>query len=539
MALTIKVLARRVLEAVQGHDAIVARDGTASVPRMFNPKFSGELEDTARVIQDRIKRLVTAAGNHFDMAFLRTMPNWVDEMKEGNKERNALYALRAIYALGNSPVGFLRTTWQTRTPAADDVIEMLGKEATINAKLGESGCLFQFRRHRTNENNPWVYSWMLAVEGVSISRGSMAPLHKCISGLLKLTPAAVQADAAVQLELAELAKLKGSDEGYYWHLVNQHIATHYIEFSSATSSTSCMAKPRKYYSGMGSRQHPMDCYDNSPDWSMMLISKLPPQDIISMCEATIAAESDDEAEKIFNYPFLTRTMVLPAGKCTNARNVRAPYIFGKTYGHDKIVAFFQNQSPDATALLHQKDSIEGGRISAIRSTREGYTDCYLLPYFDRANKARLVIDEDGSEWWESISSWNDSIRGYQASCSYSSGCAEFVSAWSPAAGRAVTYAGRHLRTFPTLFGPELMQFQEDYQEMTIGENTAFIPKSMLVTIDGETVMRGETIAMYDGTLAIRKETTENTERYIHVEGFGIFDMQNAAHVAAHAMMTGA
>ncbi len=545
MAVSAATLAKKVKATVLNHPSLVARDGTQDVPKSFNFNFGGELQEAGTTVRSHIDVIVNNIKEflvHSDLSAI--VPAADNESKEAQKLRIQLYAFRALYSLSTSPNGILKSIFQVRAMGSIDVADKLGFESNALSAMEECTAVFQFKRHATDDNNPWIHSWILTVEGVSVSRGAKQPIHKLVSSLLKLIDLPSEYDSTTQAALAELAKMKGNAKPYYWYLSNQDTAMWYQAFTSYASLGSCMSKEHSFYSHTGARQHPMDCYDDSPDWSLMFISEQSPEEIIAMCDLALANPS--EASSLFKFPWLSRSLVLPTAKETSGRTMdKAPYVMGKFYGLDKLVKFFLDESQNSpycsnnNGLLMGSAEIEGGIIPAIKSTRSGKENHYMLPYFDKANKARLIT-VDGKEYWSSVTGdFRGRFRDPIAKCSYDSGSARFEYIWSPAEGGYVSVGSFTPNLFNTIFGLELESYRETYQEHTINGTVQLVPGNMFETIAGQRVLRGEITSLYDGHRVITADVIANPERYVRVEGFGLFDLTITNHVSTHTALTAA
>lgn len=276
-------------------------------------------------------------------------------------------------------------------------------------------------------NGEVTYSVMVSIDAEPVLRVASQPMSKVLIALIKamrMPDAKVLNQSDVQANLVALNELRPEDSLLYWYITNTKIAQKYIMFRQYRNVDSCMAKDHAFYNGTGPRQHPMDCYNDSPDWRLMMLSRQSPEQImefISRVEALISEDNTRAAEMLFRneFPFLTRCMVLPhskelTGYRLNSNNKHRPqYVFGKMYGVEKYITRFCQSTNHGercdNALMHQRESIAGGRIKALASTREDYCEDLdnrrrahlLLPYFDRANRAALIKDSDGQLWWES------------------------------------------------------------------------------------------------------------------------------------------
>lgn len=524
-------LARKIRATVQGHAALVERDGTQDVPESFQFNFGGELEESSKTMRDYIKNIYNYLASYATFS----IPSSTDEARGAQQQRNMLFAIRALFTLFNSPNGILRDKFQNRTYTVDDLDECIPRSYDDLEELEDISCIFQFKRHSDDENNPWVYSWLLAVEGIAISRGSKQPIHKLVTSLLKLVIGSCKDDTGVQLPLAELVKLKGTSTAYYWYLSNKNTTMYYHAFEEYMSLRSCMTKIHSFYSHTGSRQHPMDCYDDSPDWSMMMLSTKSPDEIIAMCDLVIA---NPDTDGLFDFPFLSRCLVLPATKEISDREIDTPYIFGKFYGNDKLINLFYDDSATNNAVYHRNSNqllshsyyINGGRINVIESTKEGEEGKLLLPYFDKANRARLDLTGEKPYWISvgaSIEEYSD--RQPVANCAYEYGSARFVKIWSPSRNAYAECNTFIPETFDTIFGAELEDYRDSYRAYNINGSEELVPNSMFVTVDGHRVLRGETTLLFDGSSAITASVIDNQERYQRIPSLGIFDLNQANH----------
>lgn len=543
MAASALTLAKKTKALLLAHQDLVVADGTQEVPASFNFNFGGKLQEAGNNIRSFIGNISGNIRNAFYEADVNTyIPPADDESREAVNKRNQLFAYRAIHSLYNSANGLLKTKFQIRTYGVGEVNEAIGNNLSAFAPMEDCTAVLQFRRHDEDSNNPWVYSWIFTVEGVSITRGAKQPIHKFVSALLKIITLPVVSGVEVQAALAELAKMKGTAKPYYWFLTNQDITMWYQAIGKELSLTSCMSKPNDFYNHTGPRQHPMDCYNDSPDWRLMMLTDKSPEQIIQMCELAISNPS--EATSLYKFPFVSRAMVLPTSKETSKNDMTtlAPYVMGKFYGNDKLVRFFYDDNTKSpycngnNGLLAGSYYIDGGRIQAIPSTREDETSKFLLPYFDKNNRARLVV-EDGQAWWESQGKDFTGHREPIAKCAYEYGSARFEQFWSPACN---AYHGINTFapiTFDTIFGPELDNFRDDYTEYTVNGSVQLVPESMFVRVGSRSVLRGEISILYDGTHAITHDVVADNERYLRVEGFGLFDVSNPTHLEVYTTLT--
>lgn len=532
MAVSALTLAKKIKALVANHPALVERDGTTDVPASFNFNFGGELEEASKKVRETLTPLVDALKTASIDLTTSWYPAKDDVSREAQKKRAMLYSLRALYTLKSSPRGLIRNSFQNRTYTADEVNEMISNWDNINATLCDSVAVFQFKRHDLNTNNPWVYSWMLAVDGVSVSRGAKQPLHKLISSLLKLIEWPEASNSVANNTVATLAKLKGNENAHYWYLSNQDTTMMYQAFSRYAALNSCMSKDTGWYGHTGTGQHPMDCYDDSPDWSLMTISEMSPEAITEMCDLVIA--NPDEADTLFKFPFLTRCLVLPTSKETSKNTFTTPYVMGKFYGQDKLVNFFYDNNSNSVyelnknSLLSGSHYIDGGRIKAIKTTKSCDAK-YLLPYFDKHNRARFVVDDEGNEWWVSLGKSTTNYVEPIAKCSYEKGSPIWLSFYSPHYNGYYEFSSYTLDTFETIFGTELERFRDDYVNYTLNGNTLLLPPKLLVHCRGKYVLQGEITNLYDGEAELTENIVNNPKQYAQIAGFGLFNLKKPLH----------
>ena len=491
MSVSPLTLAKKIKTLITNHPTLVARDGTGDVPKAFNFKFGGELLEAGKDVRKQVKIITTEL--YEELGGL-TLPAITDTSREATKVRTTIFTFRALYSIHNSPNGLLKAKFQVRTYGIDELSDNLPFSWDAIQVLDGCSGVYQFKRHDEDENNPWVYSWIFTVDGVSVSRGTKQPIHKLITSLLKCVDLSKVTSPKVQKALATLAKMKAAVKPYHWFLSNKDTAMWYQAFSEYKSLTSCMSKPHSYYSHTGPRQHPMDCYDDSPDWSLMLLSDMLPEDIIEMCDLVIANPGD--AATLFKFPWLTRCLVLPTALETSGHAWETPYVMGKFYGEEKLIELFYGGNSDSepyhkndNGLLSGSYHIDGGRIPAILTTRESEEGKYLLPYFDKANKARL-IKEDGVEYWVSAGRDRSKYRDPIAKCVYDAGVAKFEEIWSPANNGYTTVNSYVPQTFDTIFGPEVEDYRSQYIEYDISGTTQLIPTSMFEQVEGVKALRG-------------------------------------------------
>lgn len=546
MAASALTLAKKTKAVMLAHQSLVELDGTQDVPSSFNFNFGGELREAGDNLRAYVGLIADAVKQELrNTAFSELVPQATDDSREAGLLRNQLFAHRALTSIQKSANGLLKSKFQIRTYGVEEIKDALSLESSAQplAELDDYSAVLQFKRHDEDANNQWIFSWMFTVEGVSVSRGVRQPIHKMITSLLKLVIVPVSDTSVVQAALAELAKFKGNSKPYYWYVSNKDTAMWYQAFAEYLALSSCMSKSNDYYNHTGPRQHPMDCYDNSPDWRLMTISERSPEEIIEMCDLVLANPA--EADSLFKFPFLSRCLALPTSKETSGKDVSAaPYIMGKFYGNDKLIKFFYDDRSDSDIGVYHKNNnglllgsyyIDGGRIPAIPTTRAGEEGTFLLPYFDRHNKARLVVEDDQT-WWVSVGKQIDKYREPVAKCAYEYGSARFEYFWSPSKNGYRSINSFCPQTFETIFGPELEDFRESYIDYSINGNVQSIPNKMFVAIDGVSVLRGEVTSLYDGTQVISANVINNQERYLRIAGFGLFDMQNSAHAGVYSTL---
>lgn len=544
MAITTVSLAKKIKELVQRHPTLVEADGTQEVPQSFKFDFGGQLEDAGNELKGYLENILDAllANLHTNL----TVPAECVSREE-IALKNSLFTLRALYSLTHSPRGLRSAKWQTRSMGVSDIADTLNvANDKMAAFLSNNSGVFQFTRI-PGDDSAWIFSWILIVDGISISRGNAQPINKFISALLKnlhLTKAV--GSKPVQDAVATLAKFKADSTEYYWYLSNQKTKDHYHAFEKYRNITSCMSHQPGYYNSIGPRQHPMDCYNGSPDWRLMMLSDKSPEAIIAMCEAVIA--NPDHAESLMEYPFLTRCMVLPTSKELTDREFQTPYVFGKFYGLDKMVNYFyhgdethpyrKNDNP----LLSGSYYITGGKIQAIQCTKEGLEGRVLLPYFDKANLAQLVT-EDGKQWWYCVSN-SEMANKYVNSTApiakaiYDGGNAQFLRFYSPFRKRFIDISETTLDTFDTLLGPELDSYRSEYSERPIAGITQLVPNSMLIrTQDGQSLMPTEVVRTFDNRHYALVDVLADTERFVRVDGLGLLDLSVDNHKEAYATLT--
>lgn len=532
MGVSTLTLAKKIKALVQRHPALVAEDGTDNVEHGLALNFEGDTNETVDAIRGFSATILNKiAASLQNEPIDRWVPELEDNTREAQKKRIALFAARAIHSIKASPRGLLRTSFQTRTFSHDEVYETINFDYnTLSRRLEESSGVFQFKRVPTEENG-FNYTWILLVNGAAVGRGTAQPIHKMLSGLMKMIEHDCIGGSVIQAAMSELAKLRGDDTRYYWYLSDNDTTMHYREFAKFKSVTSCMSKPHTFFEDTGPRQHPMDCYDASPDWRLMFFSRKSPEQIIAEMDAHIAGGEHSN----FEYPFLSRCMVLPSSKETSGRSFETPYVFGKFYGHDKLIAYFYDDNNSSTLrkndniLLTGCREIAGGRVSAIKSTREGKRGHYLMPYFDKANTGRLVTEGD-KEYW--VSTFDGDYQKYTnnvARCSYEHGTSKFTYFYSPGQQQLTSVSTFEIDTFPTIFGPELESNRDLYRSHLVNGTYHSLPAAMFVIVEGQSVLRGDTISLFDGSSALLNETITNTERYKRIPGFGLFDMTNPNH----------
>lgn len=534
MAVSELTLAKKTKELILKHPSLVELDGTGHVPKSFQFNFSGDLEEVSVKIRENIKAIQEKLKeSHFNNSAIEGIPEASDTSREAEKVRIAYVAIRAIHSLAVAQSSLVKVNYQTRNYGLNELVGPFGISTSAVEGLSDISSVFQFKRH-ADDVNPWVFSWMLISNGVSISRGTKQPIHKLITALLKLIDYPASSESQIQLSVSSLAKIKNGGEEYYWFLSNKHTAMWYKSIKDYLSLTSCMSKENSYYGGTGDRQHPTDCYDDSPDWRLMLLTTESPESILEMCELCIA--NPTEAHNIFKFPFVSRCMVLPTSKETSGQDLfGAPYVMGKFYGHDKLVNFFYEDSGGAyyndNGLIAGAAYIDGGKIKAIPSTNPDYEGAYLLPHIDKANKARLVVEEDGSTWWVSFAGKTKDYKEPIAKGLYDQGIARFLQYYSPTYNQYVDINSVFLKTFPTIFGPECSSMNSEYDEgYTLGDTGLCVPNNLYVNYNGMAYLKSQMMPLFDGTLVPSSLIMEQQERFKRVDSLGLFDTTISKHV---------
>ena len=540
-----KVTAAKLIKQIMlEHQGLVEADGTTAVPVGIPFDIQTEGTDIYGELRSKVLPIYSAVLSHVPsltavLSLKANDPrNYKNAVKQFFVARVLRYLSRSSVALGKS------LAFTTRTFLTHDLVDMdIGTD--LRALLEDSNAIFQIKRI-SNDTDPYMFTWTVIVDGAVITRGDNQPFHKLITGLLKsMNQESIMNLHEIQVVVQELANMRPSEKLYYWYLSNQNTAQHYRLFADERGASSCMAKQASYYDKTGSRQHPMDAYNGSPDWRLMFISEHSPEEITVMCDNVI--ENPDAADRLFDYPFLTRSMVLPSAKEESSTTYNTPYVFGKMYGLEKILRYLFEDSQGVhhlnnNPLMTHDYHVAGGRVTAAKSTRDGYGEYYVLPYFDQANMAKLRMDADGTEWF--VSTYLKHEKSLTTDRSpliwkgqYQSGAAQAVRAYSQASGEFFAIEDYVPEMFTTIIGEEHSSMRSRYKDVRLNGASVSVPESWTMRHAGARYLTGQMVMTSAGDFIPLEKVTTQPERYKCIPNVGYYDLNNPRDNHAFAALT--
>lgn len=526
----LKTIIKNVL---RDHEEIVARQGITQ-PQEFVMTLNGTALNRQRVamlskLKEAVQLMLTDILAGFDDRLQgrhvpdRFTPEYVLLTKR-------LFALRAVwFVMNSSSASKSSSRFTSRLLNASDLADMISISGVACEKLDGSNALVQFRAD-PKPDEALLYTWMVVVDGVCVTRGTQQPMQKFLTSLGK--PAKLDEQLGqheVQVRVQEVVNLANSEQKYYYYLTNTHIPEQYQYFRQHRSVDSCMSKDHGYYEDISDDQHPMECYNDSPDWSMMLISDKSPAEIQANLDSTDTTV----------YPFLSRCMVLPRHLVEYYQGqVTAAFVFGKIYGLERVISYFFSSSSTVHAkndnpLLTEMYYIAGGRIKRSNSLKGGCQSNQLLPYFDRANQAMEFEDTEG-KWWKSTHSAhyeNLQTKGTPPPVIwkglYREGVAQTTHIYCHASEAYHSHNTRKPVWEETVCGPELVQYaREYYRQVDTNSGLIKVPANWTTSYAGNYYLCSTMMTTISGKQIPASKVQANEYRFCIDDTYGLFDLHS-------------
>lgn len=447
-----------------------------------------------------------------------TSENW----GENKSIRRACIFMAALYEMTN----------RLRTRAQD----LVGNTAIIDVKdfptnrLEEELATEWFTKHKimaicsatkVNDTEDLLFNMTIMEDGAVLTSMVGQRYHKMITTLFQRCQLGAINSPELQKAVKAYTTLTGSaGQTYYYYLANDNITPMIQHFSQATNVTgNCMSKSQEFY-GIDDGFHPMDAYNHSPDYRMLMLSKYSPDEMQAWLD-----DANDE-----KYPFEFRVMAARAESYDGPLTLTTRYVFGKGYGKESLVNTFFNSGccgdsqfiAAGQTLLAHVPRVTGPRLKLTRVMRNGESKI-LMPYIDQQNQAAV----DG-EWLRATYQQYEAERANPCEvvrCIHDRGVAESEGIWC-ALGRDWVPASTEM--VDTIVGRASACRVAEY---TREVNGVVVPKRWTTQLTDETwVMRADVRSTVGG---FAFDVNNQPESVKYLAPYGFFDMNAATDKAQY------